>query len=79
MAARTLELAARSFAEQLEAEPRFRFVTINEDAWVADARAFLTTFRFDFPVMLGFGKVKNSLHSPGLPYTVLLDTQGRII
>ncbi|MEW5919018.1 MAG: hypothetical protein AB1762_21620, partial [Gemmatimonadota bacterium] len=48
-------------------------------ARIADARAFVAEYRFTFPVMLGGGRLQNRLHYPGLPYTVLLDAQGRVV
>ena len=40
---------------------------------------FMAAFGFDFPVMLGGGQMKERLHYPGLPYTLLLDARGRIM
>ncbi|MEO6443539.1 MAG: hypothetical protein ABIZ91_19250 [Gemmatimonadaceae bacterium] len=42
----------------------FRFVTINEDLRADDARRFLATFSFTFPVMMGGGDVKARRHYP---------------
>ncbi len=71
--------ALDSLRKQLADESRFNFVTIDEDVRAADARDFLTEFGFDFPVMLGGGRLQNRLHYPGLPYTLLLDARGRIV
>ncbi len=71
--------ALDSLRHQLAGEPRFRFVTINEDVRADDARGFLESFGFDFSVLLGGGRQRNTLHYPGLPYTLLLDANGRIV
>ncbi|MGH9204808.1 MAG: TlpA family protein disulfide reductase, partial [Vicinamibacterales bacterium] len=71
--------ALDSLRRQLADAPRFRFATIDEDARPADARAFLASYGFEFPVMLGAGRMKDRLHYPGLPYTLLLDAHGRIV
>jgi thiol-disulfide isomerase/thioredoxin len=71
--------ALDSLHHQLSDEPRFRFVTINEDVRADDAREFLAAFGFDFTVLLGGGRQRNALHYPGLPYTFLLDANGRIV
>ncbi len=46
---------------------------------MADARAFLDEFGFDFPVLLGRGRLRERYHYVGLPFTVLLDRQGRMV
>ncbi|MGQ0538805.1 MAG: redoxin family protein [Gemmatimonadaceae bacterium] len=71
--------ALDSLKQQLAEESRFLFVTMNEDVRPADARAFLAAYGFDFPVMLGGGRLQSRLHYPGLPYTILLDASGRIV
>ncbi len=76
---RTEMPALDSLRSQLAEESRFRFVTVDEDVRTADARAFLAEYGFDFPVMLGGGRQQNRLHYPGLPYTILLDAEGRIV
>ncbi len=76
---RTEMPALDSLRRELAEEERFRFVTIDEDLRVANARAFLDAFGFDFPVMLGGGRMRDRLHYPGLPYTILLDARGRIV
>lgn len=61
------------------ADPAFQFLTMNEDIHVGDARAFLEASGFDFPVLLGRGKLKTAYHYVGLPFTVLLDREGRVV
>lgn len=59
--------------------PDFRFLAMNEDVDVGDARAFIEEFGFGFPVLLGRGKLKAQYHYIGLPLTVLLDRDGRVV
>ena len=59
--------------------PDFLFVTMNEDVTVGDAEAFLARYDFDFPVLLGRGKLRRLYHYMGLPFTVLLDREGRVV
>lgn len=60
-------------------DPEFAFVTMNEDVMVGDAKMFLEEFGFDFPVLLGRGRLQRQYHYIGLPYTVLLDREGRVV
>ncbi len=59
-------------------DERFRFITLNDDASVAAAEAFAREFAFDFPVLLGRARLRERYHYIGLPFTVLLDRDGRI-
>jgi hypothetical protein len=34
---------------------------------------------FDFPVLLGKGRLRDRYHYIGLPYTVLLDRDGKVV
>jgi thiol-disulfide isomerase/thioredoxin len=56
----------------------FVFLAINEDRDVEDARRFVDSFGFRFPVPLGGGELDRVFFYPGLPYTVLLDAEGRV-
>jgi len=40
---------------------------------------FVRQFRPPFPILIGGGKMKQTYHYRGLPYSVLLDRRGRII
>lgn len=71
--------ALDSLQRELQSESRFRFITVNEDVRVEKAQEFMTQLGFDFPVLLGKGRMKSLLHYPGLPYTVLLDAEGRVV
>ena len=41
--------------------------------------AFVRQFRPPFPILVGGGRMKQTYHYRGLPYSVLLDRRGRII
>ena len=57
----------------------FLFITMNEDINVADAQGFLDQFGFDFPVLLGRGELEQTFHYYGLPFSVAVDRQGRVL
>jgi thiol-disulfide isomerase/thioredoxin len=57
----------------------FLFITMNEDIQTADAREFIEEYGFEFPVLLGHGRLKTKYHYVGLPYTVVLDREGRVV
>lgn len=57
----------------------FAFVTMNEDVEVDDARRFAISLDLDYPVALGKGKLRQAYHYLGLPFTVLIDRDGRIV
>lgn len=61
------------------AEPDFLFLTMNEDVNPADAEGFMRQLGFDFPVLLGRGRLRERYHYIGLPYTVLLDRDGKVV
>lgn len=67
--------ALDALAHEMEA-PDFRFITMNEDLDVDDARAFVNRLGFGHPVLLGRGKLKARYRYMGLPLTVLLDSGG---
>src|SRR3989442_1603581 len=52
---------------------------ISDDVDPSKMLAFVTEFRPPFPILVGQGHMKANYHYPGLPYSVLLDKQGRII
>lgn len=55
----------------------FEFVALSDDVDVGAARGFLREFRFDFPVGVSRGALRDQFHAPGLPVTVLIDRDGR--
>ena len=57
----------------------FMFFTMNEDVDAGQARAFIEERGFTFPVLLGRGKLQRRYHYMGLPFTVLLDREGRVV
>ncbi|HXQ28513.1 MAG TPA: redoxin domain-containing protein [Gemmatimonadales bacterium] len=54
-------------------------VAISDDVARADMLRFIREFRPPFPVLVGAGQMKARYHYRGLPYSVLLDRQGRVI
>ena len=60
-------------------DPDFQFLTFNEDVHRSDAANFIRELGFDFPVLLGGGKLRQRYHYLGLPFTVLLDRDGRVV
>jgi thiol-disulfide isomerase/thioredoxin len=72
--------ALDSLRQRLELEyPDFQFLTMNEDADISAASTFMEELGFDFPVVLGRGQLRRRYHYLGLPVTVLLDRNGRVV
>ena len=57
----------------------FDIAAISDDVSDTKMRAFVSEFRPPFPILVGRGNMKAVYHYRGLPYSVLLDKQGRII
>jgi thiol-disulfide isomerase/thioredoxin len=57
----------------------FDIAAISDDVDDGKMRAFLWDFRPPFPILVGGGGMKGIYHYRGLPYSVLLDRDGRII
>jgi thiol-disulfide isomerase/thioredoxin len=57
----------------------FAIAAISDDVSDEKMRAFVREFRPPFPVLVGKGGMKAIYHYRGLPYSVLLDRNGRII
>jgi thiol-disulfide isomerase/thioredoxin len=74
-----VEMPALDSLRRQLADTSFVFVAISEDHDVGDARHFIAEFGFDFPVPLGRGALRDVFHYPGLPYTILLDRNGRVV
>lgn len=68
-------------AELYSEFPRAEFdiAAISDDVSGSKMRAFVREFRPPFPVLVGSGRMKPLYHFRGLPYSVLLDRDGRII
>jgi len=57
----------------------FDIAAISDDVDDGRMRAFVKQFGPPFPILAGGGRMKGTYHYRGLPYSVLLDRQGRII
>ena len=57
----------------------FEIAAISDDVDRDKMLAFVREFRPPFPILAGGGRMKQAYHYRGLPYSVLLDRQGRII
>ena len=68
-------------AELYKSLPRDQFdiAAISDDVDPAKMRGFVAEFRPPFPILVGRGRMKAIYHYRGLPYSALLDKQGRII
>ncbi|HKC39937.1 MAG TPA: TlpA disulfide reductase family protein, partial [Gemmatimonadales bacterium] len=58
---------------------RFDIAAISDDVDSGKMRRFVAEFRPPFPILVGGGRMKAIYHYRGLPYSVLLDKQGRTI
>src|SRR5437667_136364 len=57
----------------------FAIAAISDDVSDTKMRAFVREFRPPFPVLVGEARMKAVYHYRGLPYSVLLDRNGRVI
>jgi thiol-disulfide isomerase/thioredoxin len=57
----------------------FAIVAISDDVDAGKMLAFVRQFRPPFPILVGGGRMKQTYHYRGLPYSVLLDRRGRVI
>lgn len=57
----------------------FAIAAISDDVSERQMRAFVREFHPPFPILVGGGRMKAAYHFRGLPYSVLLDRQGRVI
>lgn len=73
-----VEMPALDTLRRRISDTGFRFVTINEDNDTNAAREFVERYGFTFPVLLGRGAMRDQAHYPGLPYTFLLDRDGKV-
>jgi len=74
-----VEMPALNALDATIEDPDFAFITMNEDINPHSAMLFMQEYGFDFPVLLGRGDLKRQYHYIGLPFTVLLDRQGRVV
>ncbi len=59
--------------------PDFRVIGINEDVNEADGRVFAEELGLQMTLLAGKGRMRRRYHYSGLPYSVLLDREGRIV
>lgn len=57
----------------------FVFLALNEDVEPSKAEEFVRELQLDFPVLLGRGRLRERYHYLGLPFTVLLDREGKVV
>ena len=58
---------------------QFEIAAISDDVDRGKMRAFVRQFRPPFPILVGAGRMKQTYHYRGLPYSVLLDRRGLVI
>ena len=57
----------------------FEIAGVSDDVDAGKMLAFVLKYRPPFPILVGGGRMKEVYHYRGLPYSVLLDRQGRVI
>jgi thiol-disulfide isomerase/thioredoxin len=57
----------------------FEIAAVSDDVDSGRMLAFVRRYRPPFPILVGGGRMKAVYHYRGLPYSVLLDRQGRVI
>jgi thiol-disulfide isomerase/thioredoxin len=57
----------------------FEIAGVSDDVDGGKMRAFVRQFRPPFPILVGGGRMKQTYHYRGLPYSALLDRHGRVI
>jgi len=57
----------------------FMYLSVNGDASRASAEGFLREVGVKMPFVIAGSGVARAFHAPGLPYTVLLDREGKIV
>ena len=57
----------------------FAIVAVSDDVDAGKMRAFVRQFQPPFPILVGGGRMKQTYHYRGLPYSLLLDRQGRVV
>jgi thiol-disulfide isomerase/thioredoxin len=57
----------------------FDIAAISDDVSDGKMRGFVREFGPPFPILVGRGRMKGIYHFRGLPYSILLDRQGRVI
>ncbi|HYL22077.1 MAG TPA: TlpA disulfide reductase family protein [Gemmatimonadales bacterium] len=57
----------------------FEIAAISDDVARGKMLAFVAQYHPPFPILIGGGRMKETYHYRGLPYSVLLDRRGRIV
>jgi len=57
----------------------FDIAAISDDVDSRKMLAFVRRFGPPFPILVGGGRMRQTYHYRGLPYSVLLDRRGRVI
>ena len=57
----------------------FEIAAVSDDVDRGKMLAFVREYQPPFPILVGRGRMKQLYHYRGLPYSVLLDRQGRVI
>lgn len=57
----------------------FDIAAVSDDIDQAKMRAFVADFHPPFPILIGAGRMRETYHYRGLPYSVLLDRHGRVV
>jgi thiol-disulfide isomerase/thioredoxin len=70
-------LMAQLYREFARAD--FAIAAISDDVDAGKMVAFVRQFRPPFPILVGGGRMKQTYHYRGLPYSVLLDRHGRVV
>lgn len=70
--------ALASLAAEL-GDSTLAFITLNEDIERDRAAAFVAELAFPYPVGLGGGKLRGRYYGFGLPFTMLVDAEGRVM
>jgi len=73
------EMPALDSLRRASDSTRVAFVALSDDVIESSARRFLAEHPVGLQVGLGGGNLKPRLHYVGLPYTVLLDSEGRVV
>jgi thiol-disulfide isomerase/thioredoxin len=74
-----IEMPALDSLRQRMPDDAFALITLSEDRSAAAASRFLTEHHLAFAAVWGGGQQRERYHYPGLPYTVLLDREGRVV
>jgi thiol-disulfide isomerase/thioredoxin len=72
------EMPALAGLARRMAGPDFEFLAMSEDHDPDDAARFLERLGLRLKVPLGRGNLKREFHYPGLPFTVLIDRDGKV-